>query len=481
MARVRPLEALFGRLTGTMRRSAQPTETVGVPAAAAYGGYVLEEEKDSSLTGQERYRTFSQILVNTSIVAAGVRYYLSLASKSSWSFAPSDADEDGRFAELAEEALTKDPATTWKRVVRRAAMYRMYGFSVQEWTARRREDGVMTFADIAPRAQVTIERWDLNTDGSINGMIQRNPQNQQEIYLPRAKVLYLVDDTLNDSPTGLGVFRHLIKPAKKLERYEQLEGFGFETDLRGVPVGKAPYSELRRLLADGVIKPEDVTKATKPVEDFVAKHIKNPQLGLLLDSDVYSTTDDAQRPSGAAKFDLKLLQGGTTALPDIYRSIERVNRELARCLGVEQILLGESDRGSFALSNDKTNQFSLSVDAALEEIAEAMAIDLLDVLWELNGWPDEMKPTMKPDAVRFRDVEQVARALRDMAAAGAVLPPDDPAINDVRGLLGISLQDPELIEELKADAAQFGTPEDRGDDAGDSEGEGTNEQINRTR
>ena len=200
-----------------------------------------EAEKDPELASRsERYRRYSDILANVSIVAAGTRFFLNLVAKASWSFAASEEDASGEFAERAEAMLTDDPLTPWHRIVRRSAMYRFYGFSIQEWTARRRDDGFLTFADIAPRAQRTIERWDVEDTGRVLGALQRSPQTQEEIYLPREKLLYIVDDTFNDSPEGLGLFRHLAAPARRLKRYEQLEGFGFETDLRGIPSWPSP-------------------------------------------------------------------------------------------------------------------------------------------------------------------------------------------------------------------------------------------------
>jgi hypothetical protein len=38
--------------------------------------------------------------------------------------------------------------------------------------------------------------------------------------------------------------------------------------------------------------------------------------------------------------------------------------------------------------------------------------------------------------------------LRDMSAAGAMLAPDDPAINDIRTLVGVSEAEPMSLEEL---------------------------------
>lgn len=444
---VRRLDNTFGTfLGGRIRTNVRPTETVGHMGTAIFGGFIVENEKESILSDRERYLTFSRILANCPVAAAGVRYFLNLVAGAEWTFIPADHPDGERLAEMAEEIFMDDPQTSWARMVRRAAMYRFYGFSFQEWTARRRDDGVMTFKDIAPRAQITIERWDMNTDGTLRGVVQRNPQNQEETYLPRDKLLYLVDDSLNDSPQGLGLFRHIVEPAKRLERYEQLEGWGFETDLRGIPVGRAPYGELRRQVDAGIIKQEDAERAVAPIEKFVQKHVKTPELGILIDSESFTTTDEAQRPSSQSKFDVSLLEGSQTSLPEMARAIERVNREIARVLGVEAILLGEGDRGSFALAQSKTNQFSLTVNATLNELAEAFAKDLLTVIWQLNGWPEEAMPEMKPEAVEYRDIEQLTQALRDMAQAGAPLILGDPAVNEVRSLLGLSPQDDMIVD-----------------------------------
>lgn len=435
MANKKPLENLFNRV----RRSVKPTETVGAPGVATYGGFVQSNEINPA-SRDERYRLYSNILVNTSIVAAGARYFLNLVGKADWSFTPSEADTDGKFAKLTEEMLTKDPVTPWHRIVRRAAMYRFYGFSVQEWTAKRRDDGLITLADVAPRSQLSIERWDLNSDGSVNGMLQTSPQTQEEIFIPRTKTLYVVDDSLSDSPEGLGIFRHITAAAKRLTRYEQLEGFGFETDLRGIPIGRGPFKELAADVKEGKITEAQRVSAEAPLKNFVKGHIRSAALGLYLDSSVYETKDEAGRPSVTPKWGVDLLKGGSNSFEQNAKAIERLNREIARILGVEQLLLGADSAGSFALSRDKTNSFFLLVDGALVEIREAVIMDLINVLWMLNGWPDEMKPEVGTEAVRFIDAAEVAATLRDMATSGAVLDPRDPVIDEVRNIMGVSPQ-----------------------------------------
>lgn len=416
----------------------KPFESMGAFGTAIYGGYIVESEKDARLSGLEKYRTYSNILANTAIVAAGVRYFLNLVGKANWRVEPADSSEQAEvIAETIADIMT-DMVTPWHRVVRRAAMYRFYGFSLQEWTAKRRGDGAIGMYDIAPRPQKTIERWDVTESGEVRGVIQRSPQTMQEIYLPRPKLIYLVDDSLDDSPQGLGLFRHIAPKAETLSRYELLEGWGFERDLRGTPIGRGPLSEMSQMLNAGTLTAEQVTTLRAPIEQFVKNALKGKDTGLVLDSAVYRGTGESQTPSTTPQWNVELLQGSTNSQPDMARAIERLNREMARILGVEHLLLGADSSGSFALSKDKTQSFGMIVTSTLQEIKESFEADFLAPLFDLNGWDMSLWPTLKVEQIQFRDIEQITGALADMAQSGATLTPDDPAVNEVRDMLGLS-------------------------------------------
>ncbi len=298
-------------------------------------------------------------------------------------------------------------------------------------------DGSTTFKDVAPRPQITIERWDIDREGEVHGVLQRSPQTGEDIYLPRGKIVYVVDDTLSDSPEGLGLFRHLVNPSKRLERFEQLEGLGFETDLRGVPMGRIPIEELGKQVEAGTITEADRTAMIKPVLDFIQNHIKGPKLGLVLDSKPYAGLDEAQTPSSQRMWDMELLKAGSTSQEAVALAIERLNHDIARILGVEGLLLGQGKTGSLALSKDKSHNLFLVVDGALADLAAALEDDLLGPLWRLNGWPVDAMPGLSTSAVRYRDVSQIATTLRDMSMAGAVLGPDDPVVAAVRDLMDL--------------------------------------------
>ena len=434
------LDSFRAFFTGS-KPKASPKVMLGAPGTAIYGGYIVDNETNPNIRSkEERFRTYADIMANTSIVAAGMRYFLNLVAKASWSFTPSETDTDGKFAERVEQALMSDPSTPWPRVVRRAAMFRFYGFSIQEWQAKRSDDGWLTFADFAPRAQRTIEKWDTDVSGVVRGVVQRSPQTAQELYLPRDKIVYMVDDTLHDSPEGLGLLRHLVDPARRLDRYEQLEGYGYETDLRGVPIGRGPFTELAEKVQNGEISEAQRVQIEAPLRSFMENHVKSANLGMLLDSMTYESKDEAGRASASKQWDIELLKTNAqnTSFAELAAAIERLDREMARILGVEQLMLGSDGSGSFALSRDKTSSFYLMVDAVLTEIMHSIDKDIVDRLFILNGWPKEMKPSLSVEAIRFTDVEQMAKTLVDMAKAGAPLDPNDPVVTEVRNLMGVS-------------------------------------------
>ena len=422
-------------------------QVVGAPGSVIYAGYITEEETDARVSGKQKYITFSENLANVPVISAGVRFFLALITKSSWRVIP--ADDTPAAQELADKVtfIMSDMVTPWHKVVRRAAISRFYGFSCQEWTAKRNEDGYVGFKDIAPRPQKTIERWDVDGDGYVQGIVQRDPMTGSDIYLPRSKLVYVQDDTLNDSPEGLGLFRHTVNAAHRLKRYEILEGWSFERDLRGTPMGKAPLSAIQTAVNSGQMKQEEADALIAPLTKFIKNALQGKDTGMMLESAVYNGGGDSRTPSANLQWDVQLLKGDPKGQKEVAEAIDRVNRDIARALGVEHLLLGSSDRGSFAMSKDKSQSFGLVVDAQLIEIRETFQSDVIDTLWLLNGWDRKLKPTFATESLSYRDIEMVTQALTDLATAGSPMSPNDPAVNEIRTQLGLSAA-PEVDEDL---------------------------------
>jgi len=425
-----------------------PFQETGVAGFAVYGGWIAQKEKSSRLVGTERYRTASDILSNISIVAAGVRYFLNLLARPEWKVDGDDDDESKESAEWLEEIMN-DMETPWARMIRRSGMYRFHGFGIQEWVAKKRDDGKIGIKDIESRPQHTIQRWQVDDKGTVTGVWQTSPQTGQEIGLSRNKIIYLLDDTLTDSPEGMGWFRHLVDPAERLKVYLQLEGYGFQRDLNGTPIGRAPLSQINKMVQQKKITQAQADTLIDGMRSFVQMQAKSPDTGMVIDSQPFeSMTADGFSVSAVPQWGLELLQQTAGALPQMGEAISRLTYDMARIIGVEGLLAGSEGEGSLALSKDKSKNIYLTVNSTLHDMAAQFSKDLLDPLWALNGLPAEKKPRFTTEDVSFKDVEQISAVLRDMATAGAVLQPDDPAIDDVRDLMGIS-RAPEIAPELR--------------------------------
>ena len=423
-----------------------PMEVMGTMGADVSHGYVNSNENNPKLAGKAKYNTYNNILVNTSIVGAGVRYFLNMLGNAKWNVVPADeSDAAQKHADWLRDVMD-DMKRPWSNVVRKGAMYRFYGFSIQEWITKDRPDGTKGFFDIAPRPQSTIEKWHQDPNGYFDGVSQRDPVTSELHRLDMWKMVYMVDDTLTDSPEGLGIFRHLVKPAEMLTRYLALEGYGFESDLRGIPIIKAPLGQLDMMVDRGLITTKQKDAVLAPMRKFINNHIKSPDLGVLMDSAPYRDTDAKQSPSMMSQWDIKLLTSDSNSQNEIAAAIERITHEVARALGVQQLLLGSGKVGTQALSKDNSKNFLLIVASSLKELQAYYQTQLWDVLWEMNGFPQSMKPSVEPEEIQLNEVESITKALKDMGAAGVTIAPDDPVINEVRNLLGLIKATPVDLE-----------------------------------
>jgi len=430
-----PLRNWLGLSGGIKPEPVKPLKEQGVSNVMTYGGFLATAERNRNLQGQEKFKTYNDIVSNCSIVAASIRFYTNVLTNSQWRVNPvDDTAEAQRYAEFVETAMhTMD--SSWDRIVRRAAGFKFSGCSISEWIARRNDDGTVNYLNIEARAPGSVVQWDIDDNGFVNGFVQRDPNSQLEVYLPRAKTIYLVDDMLSDQPDGLGLLRHCAEPAERLKQYQILEQRGYERDLRGIPVGHAPYAELAEWAGDDEERQAQARIYLGNIERFVSMQIKGENTGVVLDSKTYTgQTESGNTVTGQRQWDLSLLQGGATGLTDMASAVTRINTELARILGCELLLLGEA-ASSQALSKDKSGNLFLSVNSALKDMTSQFDKDFIDPLWELNGFPDEYKPKFTTEDVAKRTPEEISTTLAELARAG--LQPDDEAIDYVRGMMGV--------------------------------------------
>lgn len=418
-----------------------PFRELGTAGVAVFGGRPVNRERSSALTGRQRWITYSELVANTSIVAASVRYFLNIVSSAKWTVKPAEEGEE-IAEEIAEfiDGVLNGMDTPWRRIARRAAHYRFMGFGIQEWTAKRDEDheARIVLQDVEARPQHTIDRWVVDERGTVEGVFQISPQTNKEIYLPRQKIMYMVEDSLTDSPEGLGLYRHLVEPYQRLSKYLELEGRGFERDLRGTPIGRVPYQALQAAVAANKMTETEANAVKRAIEDFVKTQSRAEDTSIVLDSAPYVVeTEGGKSISGIYQYGLELLNGQAPDFANLGAAVDRLNREMARIIGTEHLLLGGEGSANRALSEDKSRNLYQVVNGTLDDICDSTNKDLINIVCDMNGIPTELRPKLTHSDISFRSVQEITAALRDMASAGAVLAPNDPAIEDVRDMLGI--------------------------------------------
>ena len=317
---------------------------------------------------------------------------------------------------------------------------------------RKDPEGYFTLDKVAVRPGYSIYGWDTDPMGNILGLLQHDPQNQKYNYLPLGKCVYAVEDTLDNSPEGFGLLRQMVESSRRLERYEQLEGWGFDTDMRNIPVMMIPRRAIRKEVGMTEAKAQAIEA---DMLEFAENHLYNDKRALVLDSETYTGGDDDQQVSPVRKWGLELLGGhdrSFTAIADKQSSLEH---RLARIQGIEKILLGDDSGGSYALSEDKTASFNLQMNSVLGVIQTVLSRDLLYNLWMVNGWDYELMPTLETSGIDHKDIVKLAQTMRDAGTAsptGFLTGPDDPAALALREIMGMPPPDEGDLLDMEAAA-----------------------------
>ncbi len=135
-------------------------------------------------------------------------------------------------------------------------------------------------------------------------------------------------------------------------------------------------------------------------------------------------------------FEFELVSSGGSRQIDTNAVINRYDNRICMTTLADFIMLGHEKVGSFALSSDKTELFSMAIGSYLDIICEAFNSQAIPRLIDLNG--DHFKgitdyPQMVHGDVEKVDIQKMAAYIRDMTGIG-VLVPDDSLEEYVREL-----------------------------------------------
>jgi hypothetical protein len=444
-------------------RSPAKTTNEGVPGTPITGGFINLNEKNAKMRGTERYRTFDETKANVAVVGTGIRNCLTLFEGITWMIVP-DPDMPGFDDEGVEDVIKEvkyDLATMrvdLATVARRQALAKFDGFAIQVWTAEEKPDGKDGIGRVQVRPPGTIDKWVREPyTNDLLGVFQRDPGTGQSHWIERERMIYSVDDQLTDVECGMGLMRHAVTDARVMGVYENQEGIGYQTDMQGIPIGRAPLGELRSLFKGGHITEDEYNARKNVLRSILDNHVKTGNLSVLFDSATYTNPDGS--PSNVLKYDVELIRGDQGSKYDaIDRAIERRELRIARLFGIEHLFIGsKGNSGGYGQSKDRSKSYGQMVNSLAIKIARDLMRDLIRPILLLRGLDPYAPIKVMPDATNLRDAVEMIDGLWKLSQTGpgGVVTVDDPVVNYARGLLGAP-PTPKLDDETKLSLMQAG-------------------------
>lgn len=410
-------------------------DEIGRTGQQRYGG-VFYEEFLPELRGQRGIRAYKEMSENDDIIGAILFAVKMLIRNVHWGVQPGGTEEIDEECAAFVESCLYDMEDSWTGTLSEILSFLVYGWSAHEIVYKRRmgrkrdvrlgskhSDGLIGWQKLPIRAQDTLYQWEYGTNDDLHGMTQMPPPDFGFITIPIEKLLLFRTEIRKGNPEGRSVLRNAYRSWFFKKRFQEIEGIGIERDLAGLPVLVAPVG------VDIWDNDPDIVR-TRTLAETLVKNIRRDSMeGIVL-------------PAG---WDLKLLSTGGKRNFDTNATIDRYDTRMAMTVLADFVLLGHQKVGSFALSDNKTEMFSLAIGAFLDIICEEFNKKAIPYLVDVNGehfGGITDYPELVHGDIETQDLGKLGDYIQKMTGIG-VLQPDSGLEDFVRQQAGL----PERLDE----------------------------------
>ena len=271
-------------------------------------------------------------------------------------------------------------------------------------------DGLIGWQKLPIRAQETLFRWEYDDYDNLTGMTQLPPPRYMMATIPIEKALHFRTKSRKDNPEGRSILRSAYRSWYFKRRIQEIEGMGLERDLAGLPILHPPENWDIWNQDDPVM-----VQAFHRAEMIVRNVRRDATEGLVL-------------PAG---WEFTLLTSGGRRQFDTNAIIERYDTRIAMSVMADFLLLGHQGVGSFALSADKTDLFSVALDSYLDIICEVFNNQAIPRLIGMNAEHFNgitEYPTMTHSSVDAPNLKDLSAYIKELTGCGVIMP--DEALED---------------------------------------------------
>lgn len=405
-----------------------------------------------ALRGHHGIRKYREMRDNDPVIGAILASIEMLSRGAKWKFAASSRSKAAREGAAFAQSIFDDMELTFDDFLTDAMSMLPYGFSLFEIVLNRTKSGGVGIAKLAPRPQWTIESFTYPTtnSGTIDGVVQQTTRGT--IKIPASRLLHLRATSSNNDPYGRSILRNAYRSYVYVTHITEYEAIAIERELNGLPVGRIPADYMK---SDA--SPEKILFFNK-MKEILRDVKKNEQGYVIIPSDVYE--DEDGKPSAVRMVDFELLASKGTRDIDTGKTVVRHQQDIARTVMADFLMLGQNDRGSFAMSKSKSDIFVKAMRSFLNAICAPINKQLLPMLWELNGLPENTRPTLVYENLAAVDLAELGLFIKNISAAGADLfdkPAPPPVVPTTAGAppTAVDVNEPPVT---KADGVSAGKP-----------------------
>lgn len=404
------------------------SKEIGRVGQRRYGG-IFYEEFLSELRGRKGAEVFTEMSNNDETIGAILFAIEMLVRQASWNVEPGGSTAKDREAAEFVKSCMDDMQQTWIDTISEILSFLAYGWSFHEIVYKRRmgrtkdnrtsskyDDGLIGWMKLPIRSQETLYQWEYDDQDNLIGMTQMPPPDFGLITIPMNKAMLFRTRSRKDNPEGRSILRTAYRSWYFKRRIQEIEGIGIERDLAGLPVITTPEG------MDIWDKDDEDMNAIRAGLEAMVKNIRRDSTeGLVLP---FGYTFELTSTGGSRQFDTNSI-------------IARYDTKISQTVLADFIQLGHESVGSFALSSDKTNLFSMAICAFLDIICQTFNSQGIPALIDING--DHFAGVTDYPRLTHGDIEDVdlatmATYIKDMTSIGVIIP--DESLEDYVRQLG---------------------------------------------
>ena len=396
---------------------------------------IIEEEFLPELRGAKGRKALKK-MASVDPTTGAILYAIKQVIKSAvWRAEASGTSALDKEAAVFLQSNMDDMSLSWKQFISDVCSHLVYGWSYFEIVWKKRQgrnkkpqsqydDGLIGIRKLAIRGQDTLDRWEFDENGGVEGLWQTRPSGQKSVFIPIEKSLLFNTDSQKGNPEGRSILASAYSSYYYLSKLKPLEAIGIERDLAGLPMMRVPIS---------VITDADKSSIYQTCKDLVVNVRRDEQEGVLLPY-------DKNNPNA---YEFSLLSSGGQRQIDTNEVINRYKIEIAQTVSYDFIFLGHGTIGSYALARAKSDAAELAVLAQLDAIEGVINSHLIPRLFSVN--PKFMKleqyPQLRYSIAKVPTLDELSRIITALARANVNIAGSQDTVDQVLSEAGL----PKLI------------------------------------